>query len=894
MVGSGEKTAPHGVGRLLVAGVFGGAIAGAGTGAIDGLWSWGALPQFLPGFGGKLQLLLYLAAAYACTGAIAGPVVRSLVHLFSHATRLGDLARFGAAKHDALRAKDPREALVGLSLVIAGIPVVSAMLGGTFVYTAAALARRNHKGLIVAVSMAAALAALVAAVLASFALARLVELLLQRLARGERLGRWLSAPRAPVVAAAVLVIAGGAIAVAASWQTLSLLRLRPYWIALLAGALAWPALRAGERIAVPLLRGRRSVAAATVVATIAAMGAGILFAGSSQSVLKAADHYSGMGGPLTRAYRALGDFDGDGYSRILGGGDCDDWNPDVHPGRVEIPDDGIDQNCIGGDATMQRGADDVGFVPTPASIPDDFNVVMITIDTVRADHFGAYGYPHATTPALDALASDGALFVNAWAHAPSTRYSMPSILTGRYPLAVQYDNSVWWPALDAKATTMAETLEARVFYSGAIRNYHYFDTKRRMDQGFDHYDNSNARLHTGRDPAKTVGTSSRQQTDKAIAFLEQNAHRRFFLWVHYYDPHYSYEPHEGTERFDTGKTALYDHEIRFTDDQIGRVIEDLKQRGLYERTVIVVTGDHGEGFGEHGIDLHGYHLYAPQTKIPLIMRVPGQAPQRVTTPVGHIDLLPTLANLAGAQPSTEMQGRSLVDMLTGQAPVDGDRWVFQQLSFENNNEQRAAASQRCHIIYYVSPQNSWELYRIDTDPGETRDIIDDPGVCAEARAKLEEWYDQSEIPPQALESLLPGRPDLAEPLDVDFGDEVRLLDVKIPDGPVRPGDSIDITFTYEARGRLPDDWNVFVHFEAPGGSRFLGDHAPARPFAWWRAGQFVRYTHTVTVPRSAARGDYVMWMGLFHGNERRPVRSRDARVRVREERAAVGVIRVQR
>ena len=149
-----------------------------------------------------------------------------------------------------------------------------------------------------------------------------------------------------------------------------------------------------------------------------------------------------------------------------------------------------------------------------------------------------------------------------------------------------------------------------------------------MDQGFAEYDNENARLHTGvagAGPEQTRGSSSREQTDKAIAFVDRHADERWFLWVHYYDPHYAYEPHPEVPPFGADRVALYDGEIRFTDRHIGRLLDDLRAKGLYDKTVVVVTGDHGEGFGEHGVELHGYHLYAPQTKVPLIVRVPGLA-----------------------------------------------------------------------------------------------------------------------------------------------------------------------------------------------------------------------------------------------------------------------------
>src|SRR5262249_36198605 len=259
-------------------------------------------------------------------------------------------------------------------------------------------------------------------------------------------------------------------------------------------------------------------------------------------------------------------------------------------------------------------------------------------------------------------------------------------------------------------------------------------------QGTTEYDNEDARLHTGvpgAGPEQTRGSSSREQTDKALGFIERNAGQRWFLWVHYYDPHYAYEPHPEVKPFGGDRVSLYDGELAFTDLHIGRLLDGLRAKGLFERTVVIVTGDHGEGFGEHGVDLHGYHLYAPQTKVPLIVRVPGVAPRRAAIPAGHADLLPTLVNLAGGAPTAEMEGRSLVDALVG---ADRDRVVFQQLSYEGNHEMRAGASQRCHVIYNVSPDTSWEVYRLDRDPGETRDLAADEDECADTRRAVERWF----------------------------------------------------------------------------------------------------------------------------------------------------------
>ena len=593
----------------------------------------------------------------------------------------------------------------------------------------------------------------------------------------------------------------------------------------------------------------------------------VLATGGSTAVIKASEAYSGLGGSIARTLRKAFDWDGDGYARFLGGGDCDDGDPRVYPNAPEVPGDGIDQNCIGGDAVVVAPVPPV-FAPVPAGVPPDFRVLFITIDTARADHFGAYGYARPTTPNLDALAADGTLFVHGWAHAPSTRYSIPAILTGRWPLDVAYDTSVdGWPGLSLDATTIGEVLAARGFTGGAITNYWYFDKSRNMDQGLVEYDNSNARLHggvPGAGPEQTRGSSSKEQTDKALQFVERHADRRWFLWVHYYDPHYAYEPHPELPSFGGGRVDLYDGELRFTDHHVGRLLDGLRARGQYDKTVVVVTGDHGEGFGEHGIELHGYDLYAAQTKVPMIVRVPGVAPRRSTTPAGHVDLLPTLVNLAGGEPTAEMQGESLVDVIAG-AP-DRDRVVFQQLSYEGNHEHRGAASRDCHVLYNASPVTSWEVYRLDRDPREERDVSGDDAACADVRAQLARWYDRSQIAAGADQALLAARPAIARPLDVDLGAAVRLLDVDAP-ATVRPGQQLALAWTFEARGSVAPGWKMFVHVEGPGRMP-NGDHRPARPFEWWRAGDFIRYTTTLTIPRHAPRGRYTVRAGMFRGATR--------------------------
>src|SRR5436190_14102981 len=301
----------------------------------------------------------------------------------------------------------------------------------------------------------------------------------------------------------------------------------------------------------------------------------------------------------------------------------------------------------------------------PAGVrPSDLNLLLVTLDTTRADRIHAYGFDGIETPNLDRLAREGVLFEQAIASAPLTLPAHSSIFTGKFPPAHGVrDNGGFF--LDDKETTLAERLQPRGFATGGFVGAYVLDHKWGIAQGFQTYFDD---FDLSKYQTLSLGSVDRpgnEVANKALAWLDKVSASRFFGWVHFYDAHSPYTPPEPFKSRYAGRP--YVGEIAFVDSQVGRLLAYLDEHDLARNTVVVVMGDHGESLGEHGESTHGFFVYQSTTHVPLLVRSPYDSMQgrRVGDVVRSVDIVPTTLELLGVRTSEAFEGASVVPLMTG-------------------------------------------------------------------------------------------------------------------------------------------------------------------------------------------------------------------------------------
>jgi arylsulfatase A-like enzyme len=476
------------------------------------------------------------------------------------------------------------------------------------------------------------------------------------------------------------------------------------------------------------------------------------------------------------------DRDHDGYSAFWNGPDCDDRNANVHPNAKEIPGNSIDDNCVGGDGALLDGGDggdEVQVVapmvpgsgalpPTKAAtLPGVKNVLIVFVDTLRYDRLGSAGYQRdgkSLTPNLDTFAASAVSFSNAFSQAPNTPRSVPSFLASRYPSQVNVDKQfAAYPAVADSNDFLFEQLKlAGLTTIGETSHFYFCDDKRdpNMCEGFGHKRHTN--VLQGADQwtnaaAVDIGPSNKDIAAPriiplALSKLDELATSKqsFAMLLHVFEPHSTYVEHDGYKITESGEAALaqkYDYEIAFLDGWLGKLFDGLKANGLADNTMVVVMADHGEAFGVHTFAgnkmfFHGQTLYDELIHVPLMFRIPGVAAAKRSDVVQLIDLAPTIATAMGAPMSTKWVGRSLLPLLTGGTLAAKPAFAELLPAPDWNHDAKAmiSADGKYKVFYRIS-DSRWEVYDLQNDPSETKNLADDESIAGPLKKQLVAWME---------------------------------------------------------------------------------------------------------------------------------------------------------
>lgn len=517
-------------------------------------------------------------------------------------------------------------------------------------------------------------------------------------------------------------------------------------------------------------RGWMAGAAAIAALVIALVGLG---SHPDAETVQAVSERSYIGKRMIAALRKLIDRDRDGYSAFFGGPDCDDHAASVHPGATDIPGNGVDENCLGGDAPRLSDTSEPGTGPAePATkLAGGQNLVVIFVDTLRYDRLGISGYRRdgkSLTPRIDEFAAQSVGFRRAYAQAPNTPRSVPSFLASRYPSQVAFadkDPLANYPTVSSDNDTLFEAMKAAGFTTIGQSSHFYFcdreaypetcgdvlnTTGRPMRtniiQGADLWDNAGAMSI----PNSNRDIAGPRIVKRATSKLEElaRANTKFAMIVHLFEPHSTYVEHPEFAVRGRGETRpeKYDYEIAFEDGLVGQLLDALDRSGLAKNTTVVLLSDHGEAFGVHGGEAGWYHgmtLYNEILHVPLLFRVPGVPPATRDDVVQLLDVAPTIACLFNVPPPASWQGRCLAPAIAGKSlyPLPAFAELLPTNAWKREAKSIVSSDANHHAIYNIT-HSRWEVFDLAADPEERRNFADsgDPKV-KELQSALTAWIE---------------------------------------------------------------------------------------------------------------------------------------------------------
>lgn len=362
-------------------------------------------------------------------------------------------------------------------------------------------------------------------------------------------------------------------------------------------------------------------------------------------------------------------------------------------------------------------------VPAPATRPAaPLNVILLTVDALRADMPWS-GYSRQIAPNLSALAATSAVWENHRSVASYTAQTVATLLSGRYASTL-YRDGWFFTGYSEQNLFFTEALQARGIRTIGLHAHMYFGKDKGLSQGFDIWETVPG---ISFDAQTDNHITSPKSTARLIELLSEpaNTDKQFFVWSHYMDPHDKYIAHEESPDFGPKNRDRYDSEVFFTDLWLGKFFEFAQKQPWWERTAVIITGDHGEAFGEHGMYKHAFELWDVLLRVPLIIRVPGAQPVVIKQGRTHIDLAPTIVDLMGlaapAQLVDQMSGHSLVPEIYG-APAAERRPVLLELAEDSHNPGLRAIVEGDHKLIVHTRGGGVRLFNLRDDPGELENL----------------------------------------------------------------------------------------------------------------------------------------------------------------------------
>ncbi len=384
-------------------------------------------------------------------------------------------------------------------------------------------------------------------------------------------------------------------------------------------------------------------------------------------------------------------------------------------------------------------------MPAPPKEPEEIqpkeglNVLLLTVDALRSDMPWA-GYDKPIAPNLTKLAKESVLYDQYRSVSSYTAQTVATLLTGRYASTL-YRTGVFFTNYFDSNDWITEAMQEKGIRTLAVQAHLYFDRAPGLKQGFDTYQ-------------MVPGLTWNAQTDESITshksipeiikLLEnpENTKGQFFLWSHLMDPHDQYVKHEESPDFGKDNRGRYDSEVWYTDMWIGKLFEFCEQQPWWDKTAVIISADHGEAFGEHGMYKHAFELWEVLARVPLIVKAPGALPKRIEEPRTHIDLAPTILDLMRVPLIDGMQGTSLAPEIYGAPPQEREAIVL-ELSEDTNNPARRAIIEGDYKLISFDGGAKKSLFNLAKDPGEEKDLSSEQAEkVQELSAKLDAYFDK--------------------------------------------------------------------------------------------------------------------------------------------------------